>query len=729
MVKKILCLLVVTGLYPPCIQAANPWQAITPGGGGVFCNAAIDPDESNIIYLASDVAGLMRSDDRGITWTTACKGLGHKYVQGVAFDPDNINGLYVAAADGVYHSGDKGENWTRIGAIGRDSGEGITPGMPSDIRVVADGTDKVIYVGTGLWADDNKGTGEIWVSRDDGFNWNSYSIGMTDTNAAVYSIVSRDLQPGEVWVSTGDGVYRSGNYGATWSDKTAELPHRNARKMQCDPYHTYELAVVLQAEGTNSSGVFYRDDATKKWVDRTGNLPLADGNRDIEYTQLQTSHYAFPNTMIVASNNRDTYDGVYKTTNGGTTWNLISDPANIDFGWFLSDVRSWLLEYDSAGSGDILIGGDGRLLQSTDNGSTFADITTVMMWEESMSYGNITAYTNSAYNVNANRFCGTGETDNMVVRMVTVDPFDSNNIFLSCADHVLFRSDDNGASFQRINFKLSGQWVGGAFDVTFDPDIQNRVYALVSKGYGANQGEGAIMVSDNGGDSWDILAGTYDEIGDLPGEAGHQLIFGPADGSGNRKMFVSLYQGGVYESSDYGANWTLVGLPGLPVRQITVNPSNDNLLFAGISGGPSNGVWKLYHDGSSWSGTRKLADVDTLNVQALDYQTYFSGTTTGLYKTSDQGLNWSKVDLPGSSSTEKVWGIRCDGKKVYVSEYGDNANIFRSSNKGVSWTEITRELDNPQAMWITTATHSGKRWLYAATQGNGVWRVQLKNWE
>lgn len=716
------CLCIIFSLHNP-----PDWEAVTPGGGGVFTSAEIHPADSDIIYAASDVAGMIRSDDHGESWTSIAKGLGSAYVQSFAFDPDNVNGIYAAASDGVYYSSQRGENWKKLGALGRASGEGISDGLLSDIHVVSDGTEKVIYAGTGKWHDDINGTGRLWVSRDDGNTWNSYSIGMSDTSAATHSVVSRNPKPGEVWVSTGDGVYRSTDYGQTWEDKTDNLPHRNARKMQCAPDHTHELAVVLQAEGTNSSGVYYRNPDTNEWENRTGNLPLTNDTRNIEYWLLAAGETSFPDTMIVGSNLRGTNDGYYKTTDGGLSWNNISDGAISPIGWFPSAVRGWLLHYDSAGSGDIITGGDGRLLLNKPGTSLFADITTVKISDEASKYGNFTGAPNSAYNVTANRWSGPGESDNMVIQMIAVDPFNHDNLFISCADHVVFRSNDRGASWQKINFKINGAWVGGSFGVVFHPDIKDKLYALVAKGYGATLGEGAIVTSNDGGNTWSLLAGTDYALGGLPGKEPHYLAFGPKDTSGNRKLFAALYQGGIYESINNGANWTRIGMDGMPIRKFAVNPSNENILIVGVAGGPNGGMWRLVNEGGTWNQYHKKTDLSCVNIQASNYQTYFASTLDGLYRTVDQGITWQKVTFPETSSSEKVWGLHCSGAKIYASQYGDNPNIYYSTDRGLTWSTLTRSLDNPRAMWITSTYHDAVRWLYVATQGSGTWRLKLNN--
>ena len=61
-----------------------PWANIGVGGGGYFSNLKIDPDDSENIYVGSDVTGFFRSNDGGDTWDATIIGLGSYYVGEIA---------------------------------------------------------------------------------------------------------------------------------------------------------------------------------------------------------------------------------------------------------------------------------------------------------------------------------------------------------------------------------------------------------------------------------------------------------------------------------------------------------------------------------------------------------------------------------------------------------------------------------------------------------------------
>ncbi len=46
----------------------GPWQSCRIGGGGFLQHVVFCPSDAKRIYLTSDVGGLYRSDDRGVTW-------------------------------------------------------------------------------------------------------------------------------------------------------------------------------------------------------------------------------------------------------------------------------------------------------------------------------------------------------------------------------------------------------------------------------------------------------------------------------------------------------------------------------------------------------------------------------------------------------------------------------------------------------------------------------------
>ncbi len=72
----------------------------------------MDPNDSNIVYLTSDVSGVYKSIDGGDTWKPKCTGLESLDVASVAVDPSNSNNVWASTGLGLYKSEDAGDSWT-----------------------------------------------------------------------------------------------------------------------------------------------------------------------------------------------------------------------------------------------------------------------------------------------------------------------------------------------------------------------------------------------------------------------------------------------------------------------------------------------------------------------------------------------------------------------------------------------------------------------------------------
>ncbi|HWF11252.1 MAG TPA: SBBP repeat-containing protein [Bryobacteraceae bacterium] len=95
-------------------QTFSPMQ--TPGSGVV--QVAVDPGNSQMIYVASNEMGFLKSSDGGATWTAsnsgiAAQGNGQVVIQTIWIDPVKTSSIY-AAGQVLAHSTDAGATWKTV---------------------------------------------------------------------------------------------------------------------------------------------------------------------------------------------------------------------------------------------------------------------------------------------------------------------------------------------------------------------------------------------------------------------------------------------------------------------------------------------------------------------------------------------------------------------------------------------------------------------------------------
>lgn len=137
--------------------------------------------------------GVLRSDDSGVTWTSATRGIpDYTLIHRLACSPASEDHLFAATTTGLYESRDGGRNWARAadGRLGVD--------LSSVIFLDASG-EKVL-------AADNA-SGGIFLSEDAGATW--HRLEDPAFGSPVLSLAQDPLHPNVIYLGTGtEGVYR-----------------------------------------------------------------------------------------------------------------------------------------------------------------------------------------------------------------------------------------------------------------------------------------------------------------------------------------------------------------------------------------------------------------------------------------------------------------------------------------------------------------------------------------
>lgn len=160
---------------------------------------------------------------------------------------------------------------------------------------------------------------------------------------------------------------------------------------------------------------------------------------------------------------------------------------------------------------------------------------------------------------------------------------------------------------------------------------------------------------------------------------------------------------GLIESTDAGATWTTMSLPGqadfhaLRFRHNTVYGYNSvrRQLIAST-------------DKTSWQ-TRASMALRDFDVSPTDPQTLLATTDTGLQRSSDGGAAWSPAGGPpllllAWETVDRLWGVTTTG------------DILRSADGGTSWNPSGKLAGQATAF----AAHDGT--LYASVHERGIYR-------
>jgi len=190
------------------------------------------------------------------------------------------------------------------------------------------------------------------------------------------------------------------------------------------------------------------------------------------------------------------------------------------------------------------------------------------------------------------------------------------------------------------------------------------------------------------------------------------------------KFYFGSVGGGVWESDNAGRTWTPIfdGVSVASIGAIAVAPSDTNVIYVGTGEADmrsdiqhGDGIYRSSDAGKTWShiglaDTRQIGkivvdpkDPNIVYVAALGHQ-YGPNAERGVFKSTDGGQSWSKVlykdqdtgaiDLAMDPSNSNVlfaslWQTRRPPWNVYPPSNGPGSGLYKSTDGGSSWTQIT----------------------------------------
>ncbi len=313
------------------------------------------------------------------------------------------------------------------------------------------------------------------------------------------------------------------------------------------------------------------------WIPFLGNLPLGVWTRTLDTSGLQVRDIAIDpsNPSIVYA---ATGDGLYKSLNGGLTWNRVE-------GNLLPQTAIISVAVDPVTPATIYVSTYFAMYKSGDSGANWTILFVPHLYAA----------------VNAFAF----------------DPQNPSTVY-AATDNGLDKSVDGGRTWSTLGTgTVAIQFMG----LAVDPQAPATVYAGAQAYYvGTFIRFGAVLKSTDAGANWSMV---FDGLTSV-------YVFALAI---DPKTPTTVYAGtdsGVYKSMDAGATWSHLsgGIPtsGVSVRRIVIDPQMPSTLYAATL---SAGVYKSTDGGATWSALNTGLTDNVVYALALDPwtgRTLYAGT-------------------------------------------------------------------------------------------------------
>lgn len=298
--------------------------------------------------------------------------------------------------------------------------------------------------------------------------------------------------------------------------------------------------------------------------------------------------------------------------------------------------------------------------------------------------------------------------------IVAIAPHPRNPAILYVAtNESLYKTRDGGHTWGKVTTDLSSFRV-----LTLGVDPHSPANVLVG-----TMGD-AVYKSPDGGQSWTPHNGGLKEHVSVV----NQFVFHPADPD----MVYAATTVGAFRTKDGGRYWEerMRGMKEVHyVVTLAMDPTNADVMYAGTTGGvykTTDGTahWELVNNGLI--PKEKLDAAMALGVNSLVTNpkipgTVYAGTTKGLFKTSDAGASWARLEK-GLTDTY-ISAILIDPSTPNTVYAGTRKGVHKTTDGGQSWAEANIGLTtlNIRAMALSPiAPHP----LYAGTNGSGLFLSQ-----
>jgi photosystem II stability/assembly factor-like uncharacterized protein len=280
---------------------------------------------------------------------------------------------------------------------------------------------------------------------------------------------------------------------------------------------------------------------------------------------------------------------------------------------------------------------------------------------------------------------------------LAVHPRDSRIVYAGTDDGI-YRSENRGASFERLDSPMNGVPV---WKVAIDPVTPDIVFAGTRPA--------ALFCSRDGGKHWQQLA--VDMAKECPDVRIPRVTSLAVDPTDHNIVWAGVEVDGVRRSLDGGETWTRITEGSLipDIHDIVISPANPKTVIVAAN----REIYVSTNTGESWHPLgvsqrfsfpycRGLA-LRPDNPQVLFVATGDEaiGSTGGIQRSRDCGQSWELLPLPAEPNTP-IWVFATHpanpNRIATCSHYGQ---LFLTEDGGDSWTKLRREFAEVRSLaWM-----------------------------
>ncbi|MEM7084754.1 MAG: glycosyl hydrolase [Bacteroidota bacterium] len=698
--------------YDEDLYGALEYRLVGPFRGGRSAAVTGVPNKPNLFYFGATGGGVWRTKDGGRAWENISDGFFGGSIGAIEVADSDPNVIYVGGGEttvrgnvssgyGIWKTENAGKTWVQSGL---EKGRHI-PRIrvhPKDHNIVYAAVLGNIYKPT-----QERG---VYKSTDGGKNWKR--ILFSNENAGAVDLIMDPNNPRILYASTwnvrrtpyslssggeGSALWKSTDSGKTWKEisthKGFPTDTLGIIGVTVSPVNSDRVWAIV--ENKENGGVYRSEDGGETWNKINDERKLRQ--RAWYYTRIYAD--SKDEDVVYVLNVR-----YHKSTDGGKTYSTHNAPHGDHHDlWIAPEDPNRMVMGDDGGAQVTYDGGETWSTYHNQPTAQFYRVTT----DNSFPYRIYVAQQDNStiriphrtegWNIDDDDWESTagGESAH-----IAIDPEDNDVVYGGSYDGFLTRYNhktntvrsisvwpDNPMGHGAEDMKYRFQW---NFPIFFSPHDPNKLYTASNH----------LHVTNNEGESWDLIS--PDLTRNDPTKLGSSG--GPITQDNTSVEYYCTIFAAAESPITPGLLWT---------------GSDDGLVHVSRDGGQN---W----DNVTPNGMPEWMMINSIEPSRFDAGTcYIAGTKykTGdfapyLYKTTDYGKTWKKITtgIPAEHFTRV---LREDPAKKGLLYAGTETGMYISFNDGANWQAF--QLNLPIVPITDLALKDNN--LVVATQGRSVWII------
>jgi photosystem II stability/assembly factor-like uncharacterized protein len=307
-------------------------------------------------------------------------------------------------------------------------------------------------------------------------------------------------------------------------------------------------------------------------------------------------------------------------------------------------------------------------------------------------------------------------------------------LFVSAQNSIIgqgVRPAASSDSVKVVQWRQIGPFRGGRVTAVAGVATQPMVYYFGGTG-------GGVWKTTDGGINWEPISdgsvfgtGSVGAIGLSDSDPNTIYV-----GMGESPIRGNVSHGdGVYKSTDAGKTWKQIGLEDTrQISRIRVHPKNPDIIYVAAQGhvwapNADRGVFRSKDGGKTWQKVLFRSDkagacdliIDPTNPNVLYaglWEVYrkpwtleSGGPGSGIFKSTDGGDNWTEITrnagLPkGMIGIVGITVSAANPERVWAIIEAEDGGVFRSDNGGRTWIKTNEQRNLRQRAWYYTRIYA-----------------------